>query len=221
MKFLAALLLTCVLSGCMQTTYRAYDPGSPATGESLVGRSVEFQVKDAYYRRAPSCIVIAPLNGQVEEALERHFSGNFDRIVGPRERESAARRMALDPADPGDLRAMARNLGCHGVLEARFIGGDGVYAVFWSQAQVGLELTLNGLKEGELMWRARHVAARSDGGLPLNMFSAISGAVSAARLKGDADVAASVLDDALRRMVRTLPNLRYTGGKSTSFQRET
>ena len=56
------------------------------------------------------------------------------------------------------------------------------------------------------LWKARHTASRSDGGLPLSPFSAPLSAFQAASLAGDDDVTPSMVEDVVRRLFATLPN---------------
>jgi len=55
------------------------------------------------------------------------------------------------------------------------------------------------------LWQAAHTVWRADGGLPLSPVGALSGMASAAMFAQDKEIMPSLIDDALRRMVRTLP----------------
>ena len=62
--------------------------------------------------------------------------------------------------------------------------------------------------DGHVLWRARHIANRSDGGIPLSPIGIAVDAFSSAQFSSDREIAESVVDDAVRRLVRSLPNAR-------------
>jgi len=168
-----------------------------------------------YYRDFPTCAVVAPffVDGKrhphaevIETALASHGGGRLDRVIGPREREQRARALGLDMATPTDAMVLARHDRCPYLLTAEPWGSDSVYVVFWSQSRLGLELKLVRAKDGAMLWRSRHVAKRSDGGLPISPLSALWSMATAAALTADSDVDDSLANDAVRRMMRTLPD---------------
>lgn len=204
------------LAACAETTYVGYQ-GEEAS-PSMFSRQVEFNISKAFYRDPPDCVVVlrSPPKGQgdgrgrvIEDALARQVSGKVNRVIGPNERDRLVRRLAVDLSRPGDRRVLARQARCGFFVQAKPWGGESVYAVLWTQTRVGLEVTMTRAGDDAVLWRARHVATRSDGGLPLSPFSIASNAFMAARLNGDGDVPLSLVDDALRRMIRTLPDTRY------------
>lgn len=64
------------------------------------------------------------------------------------------------------------------------------------------------VSDGHMLWRARHVASRSEGGLPLSPVSLVVETFASTQFSSDREVAASVVDDALRRVVATIPDAR-------------
>ena len=59
-----------------------------------------------------------------------------------------------------------------------------------------------------VIWKARHVANRSDGGVPFSLIGIAVAGLKATRLQADHDVPDSLIDDAIRRMMVTLPDVR-------------
>ena len=78
----------------------------------------------------------------------------------------------------------------------------------WAERQIGLAIGLIDLRDDAVLWRARHAARRGAGGAPLSPLSLLVSTGAAARFAADADVPLSLLDDALRRTLATLPDLR-------------
>ncbi len=215
-KFLALGALV-ALAACAETRYVAYD-AKGKEGVNPFDRTIEFKVANAFYKDPPDCAVVLPflVKGKphrharvIEDSLARHLSAKMNRVIGPMERRRLVRSMAVDLSHAGDRAAFARANRCRAFVEAKPWGGEDVYVLFWTQSRIGLDVTLSRAGDQRAVWRARHVATRSDGGLPLSPFSAAFSAFSAARLKSDGDVAFSLVDDAVRRMVKTLPDTRY------------
>lgn len=214
MKSELFLLAVCLsLVACGQTREVVYGSGD---GSASLDRQVEVSVSRAYYREAPDCaVVLASGGGKVAraggEALARHLRDRLGRVVGPAERDRIARATGLDPAAPDDARQFSEAANCRYRVHVRPWGGESVYAVFWTEVRVGLDADLTDDAGGAPLWRARHIAERSGGGLPLSPVSALVGAVGAGRLAADGEEVRSLADDAARRLAATLPDLRAAG----------
>ena len=211
-----ALFALVTLAACAETRYVTYDGGEKEANP--FARTIEFDLTGEFYKDPPECAVILPftVDGKphrhaavIEESLARHLAAKMNRVIGPLERRRLTRSMAVDLSHPTDRAAFARTNRCRAFVEAKPWGGDDVYVLFWTQSRMGLDVTMTAADGETVLWRARHVATRSDGGLPLSPLSAAFGAFSAARHNSDDDVAFSLVDDAVRRMVKTLPDTRY------------
>jgi len=211
------LLGAALVVGCVQTRYVGYD--RTQQDEPLNDRQVEYDIDSQFYRDPPDCAVVLPFHAAdrsrpfgrvIERALARHLSDRLDRVIGPEERGRLVRRLAVDLSHPGDRRAFANSQGCRFLVEAAAWHDGDVYAVFWSQARIGLEVRMVRVRDDHVVWQARHVATRSDGGLPTSPFSAAVSAFEAGMLRADPDVQLSVADDAARRIVLSLPDTRFS-----------
>ncbi|MDD9915474.1 MAG: hypothetical protein OXT01_12530, partial [Rhodospirillaceae bacterium] len=80
------------------------------------------------------------------------------------------------------------------------------FALIWSLQKLDIEIGM--LREHRLLWKGRHEAGRSDGGLPLSPLSAPIAVARASRLHGDSDAMVSLVDDTVRRIVASLPDVR-------------
>ena len=83
-----------------------------------------------------------------------------------------------------------------------------VYLVLWAQRGLSLRLTMTRLSDEKLLWEARHTAVRADGGLPISIIDLPLSAARAVWVNRDPEMFASIAEDAVRRMMRTLPSLR-------------
>jgi hypothetical protein len=207
--------------GACRTEYRAYDQRPATAAETAAetaladvdGRHVFFRLDRAFYRDPPSCVVVLPAgNGEratipVERAVARHLRDKFPRVVGPLGRDRASRRLALDLSHAGDRRRFARLEGCDVFVRWRAVAEQSDYLLVWSKRDFGLELEM--FREPDrTLWQASHVARRSDGGVPLSPLSAPMAMFEAARFRADQDILPSMIDDTLRRMVASLPDVR-------------
>jgi hypothetical protein len=216
-RIFLALLLTATLlavTGCFATRYRAYD--EDPEGLAYFDRQVEFEVTADFHRDPSDCIVVLPLRGtgdqqtrdMIERAFARYLMERVPRVIGPRERRRLARTLSFDIANPEDWAGFARASGCANGLDAGLLEARGDYLVVWAQRTLGLEAALVSLAERRLLWRARHVGRRADGGVPLSPISAaVEGAVATGFAMDD-DIRPSLVDEVVRRIIVTLPDVR-------------
>lgn len=207
------LILTALsLSACGPTRYTDY--ASREQSVPVFERSVAVQVGSAFYRPLPDCAVVLPAAGRmtpplrraIEETLYRHLVTKIPNVVGPKERARKARSLAVDLRRPDGRAVFARAVGCPVMVEARVWNSSDDFALVWSRKSLDLEVVM--VRGETLLWKARHDAGRSDGGLPLSPLSAPIAIARASSLYGDNDAMISLVDDTVRRIVVSLPDVR-------------
>ena len=144
----------------------------------------------------------------VEEALAYHMTKKVSRVVGRTERDLRARQAALEPRRTEDRKGLAEATACETLLYSRVVGPGHTYLVVWSQVQIGLEVVMLRAADGHVLWKARHIADRADGGLSLSPIGIAVDTYSSTQFSSDREIAESVVDDAVRRLVRSLPDAR-------------
>ncbi|NKB21515.1 MAG: hypothetical protein GKS01_13560 [Alphaproteobacteria bacterium] len=212
---LFSIVVAASLSGCARTTYTGMHEKEQAT--PMLERRVAFQMKQAFFHNPPSCATIvsnsikapAIIRRAVEESVERHLATKFKRAIGGAAARNIAARIAVDLKHPGDRRVFARQTKCGGFIEVRLDTVEDDYMVLWTNRAVGISLRLIRATDEKLLWQARHKAGRGDGGLPFSPLSLPVSIARAARVKGDPEIFHSIADDAVRRMMRTLPDTRH------------
>ncbi|MBT3360161.1 MAG: hypothetical protein HN403_11100 [Rhodospirillales bacterium] len=213
------LLVTALgmLGACAQTQYGQYGKDDES---GFLDRKVGFEVARTFYEDPPQGAVVAPFEGAekiggrarvIEESLARQLSARVDRVIGPGPRDRMVRSFAVDLSNPRDRKSFASSARCGYLVESRPWGGDSVFALFWTQERIGLDISMVRIIDGAVVWKARHIATRSEGGLPLSPFSAVYNLATVGQFKMDGDVAISLVDDATRRIVATLPDARTYG----------
>lgn len=110
----------------------------------------------------------------IERTLARHLRDKIARVIDPDERAQSVRALALDLNQRQDVRLLALQKRCGYVVTAKTIGGQGVNALFWAEARMGLDVRLIRSADDGILWQARHIARRSDGGVPLSPVSRCS-----------------------------------------------
>ena len=215
-KAAAVLAIGFVVAACARTDYVGFDKGT-ASVPGLPLRTVAVEVDDAYFSDFPNCTIIMPTRTAaglenfkplVEEALGHYMTKKVSRVVGRTERDLRARQAALELRRTEDRKGLAEATECETLLYSRVVGPGHTYLVVWSQVQIGLEVVMLRAADGHVLWRARHIADRSDGGLPFSPIGIVVDTYSSAQFSSDREIAESVVDDAVRRLVRSLPDAR-------------
>jgi hypothetical protein len=216
---LAVVAGAIALASC-RTEYRSYGE-RPVTSDTapiaaLDDRRVFYRVARAFYRDPPECVVVLPAPDnrarpaaalRIERAVARHLRDKVPRVIGPLGRDRAVRRLALDLNHAGDRRRFAQIERCDVFVRWRAIGSSNENFLVWSHRDFGLDVEMFRAPDRTL-WKASHVARRSDGGVPLSPLSAPIAIFEAARFSNDKDILPSMIDDTLRRLVASLPDVR-------------
>ena len=205
-----------ILSACTETRYVDYGEGTRE--DQIPLKMVAYEIDPSFYEEFPTCVFIlepgprdqvtVDLSRIIETALSRHITARFDRVVDGPERRNAIERYNLDIDDPSDLRSILKRLECDTYIRTEVLDPHIDYLLVWSQVGVGLELQLRRSEDDHLLWRARHKARRSEGGLSFSPIGILVDTVFSSRFAADREVAESLADDAVRRMVFPLPNMR-------------
>ena len=210
------LLFGLILSACTETRYVDYGEG--IREDQTPFKTVAYEIDPSFYEEFPTCVFIlkpgprdqvtVDLSRIIETALSRHIAARFDRIIDGPERRNTIERDNLDIDDPSDFRSILKRLECDTYIRTEVLDPHIEYLLVWSQVGVGLELQLRRSEDDHLLWRARHKARRSEGGLSLSPIGILVDTVFSSRFAADREVAESLADDAVRRMVFPLPNTR-------------
>ena len=211
----AAFLLATVLGACSNTTYRAYD--DPKRDQNpLLGREVIYWLNPEIYSAHPQCAVLLPPKAkpsskvvhQVGRALARYLGEKLPRVIDPVERKRLEKTHGIDLQDEDGRRRFARATRCNAYLIWTVVRAEDSYFLVWSQRQLRVEAALYRARDDKLLWQAAHTGRRSDGTLPLSPLSLPFAVFEATDFKADNDVLPSMIDDVVRRLIITLPDLR-------------
>ncbi|MBT5048603.1 MAG: hypothetical protein HOM58_08865 [Rhodospirillaceae bacterium] len=215
-RLLLYITLVTAMSGCQQTTYR--EMGAVGKADSQLERRVDYRLGSGFYANAPDCAALRTrtrvpraFRDIVEQSVERHLATRLMRVIGPVRLRRAESRLGIDMGVVSDRRVFARQARCPALVEIALHEISDDYFVLWAQRGIAMTLTMTRIADGKILWSARHRASRSDGGIPLSLLSLPFSAARAARFKNDPELFASIADDAVRRMMKTLPDTREHG----------
>ena len=210
------IVLAVIVSGCARTEYKPYEEGGKASVNLY--RTVNFYVNPALKETPPRCVLVLPSQGignpgftsRIEKALVRHLSDKFPQVVSGLARDETVNNLAFDMAIPVDRRDFARAINCDTVFEYKISKPRHANMLFWSEIKIGLEARLIRQQDGLELWKARHVARRSDGGLSFSPIGIAVNAYDANALSSDKDIIDSVIEDLVRRLMKSMPNMEDT-----------
>lgn len=215
LSFLLPALTALGLAGCGGAP-RPVSFGT-ADNSGLPGPVVETEITDALYRTVPGCVAVRPVGFDdvgrkiadiVENSIVRHARDRFDRVIGGATRRDLERKLAVDLSHDGDRRIFAGSTGCRYFLDISPWKSEDGYFLVWSRRSIGVSVRLTGADTEKLLWRARHVAHRQDGGLPLSPLGVLFDVARAGAFRADTDIPHSLADDLARRLFSTLPDMR-------------
>jgi len=205
------LLAVIGLTACVSNPQ--YRDVKQADEVEIKATDVNFQVLSPFYRDPPDCVAVImsdnsenpQMNGLISTALARHLGEKVDRVIFPRKTRHLAKRSGLDLQDKGDRQRFSRQAKCRFFAWAELYDLGDDYVGIFAKKHIGVRVDLKRISDDALLWQAAHTVWRADGGLPLSPLGALSGMASATMFAQNNEIMPSLIDDALRRMVRTLP----------------
>jgi hypothetical protein len=213
---LTAIVILLISAGCTRTQYVAL--GNENASRISPFRQVGFETAPSLAENFPECTIILKtetgrglqiLGPIVEEALSRHLSRKLARVVDAADRTVFAQRAALDLVHEADIQALSPLTNCSTYLRSRVVGSGKTNLLVWSQIQIGIEVAMVRAVDGVVLWRARHMAQRSDGGVPLTPIGAIVDTYYSARFSSDGEAVISMVDDTVRRLTHSLQETQH------------
>lgn|GEM_PF-832618 len=211
-RFLMLVICGLSLSACVTPTYQDHSQKTSAQAE-MNSKDVNFKISGLYYRDPPECVVVMEtktdkqpaMARMISIALARHLGEKIDRVIFPRKRVYIAKKQGYDLSNKQDLRRFSQFSKCRFYVNAELYDLGDEFAVVFSEKHVGIKIDMMRFEDDEPVWQAAHTVWRADGGMPLSPMGALGGIASAAMFSSDTEILPSLVDDAMRRMVRTLP----------------
>ena len=183
---------------------------------NLALSSEVFLLDRIFFVDAPNCVFILPTSGSVPQdtkesissSLFRHMNLKFDHVISPLKRDRIIRKNAIDLKTEEGRKQFATITQCKHFVQASVRQLTDNYLGIWSQKQIGLKFSLNRASDGKKLWQASDTVSRGDGSFPMSPLSAGVGFIKAISHASNRDIIPSMIDDASRHIVATLPDLR-------------
>jgi hypothetical protein len=209
-----ALLLSClIITGCINTSYHSY--GTAKKTDSLLERRVSYWLSDQFYTRLPNCVFLVPksdstgpLQNALESSVERHLYEKFDRVISSYSVEAAAQQNFWDLKNVVGRKHFSKKENCTSYAEVELLATEDDFLLVWARKALKISIRLYDANNGNTLWTAKHRAGRTGGSVPLSILSAGVSIARAMRVSEDSDIYESIIDDAVRRMAKTLPSAK-------------
>jgi len=195
---LFTILLAVVLSGCttvyVDTTKATSPPQNPLQSAVL------FEINPEFASVEPKCISVLPFVD--DKGLD--LDGNFRKAFHAQLSVTGVRLVPLQAkAQTGRAKEA-----CDFELRGKILENSRVFLGVYSEYRAGAEVELVEAKSKKFFWRARHVMVKRSGGVPLDIFSTLAGAASAA-LNLESAQTGRITFELADRVIRSIPNLGY------------
>ena len=209
---LPPLLALALLSGCA-TRYVAGDVDKPGSGDGI-GDVVAFETSADFNAKPPLCLAVMPLSlanpefgpaEDVRKAIHAHLAPSGIALV-PLQKIDALIDKSRDEAQ--NLQAVSKGAGCDTLLTGELTERSSRFWGVYSDVRLGASLRMTRVSTGQVIWRGKHTAVVRGGGMPMDVISAIGGAVAAGANVREEQLTRTTHDVA-RRLVAAIPNLKY------------
>ena len=231
-----------LMTGCASLSPTYIDDGAMVKNDekNVAFNPVHFKVSESFKTSPPNCIAILPFRKNVSEEgssnnertrsillelnddvleqlrwnLYSHLAPYSYRDV---ELESVNKAILKQGGSSLNYPALGSTLKCDALLLAEVIDYSTEHFGFYSQASVGVRMTLFKAKNNEVLWEGNHVAKSQGGSVPLTPVDIVVGIYSATENVSDEQLV-RVEDDLFRRLLSTWNGTPESVGDSTEQQ---
>jgi hypothetical protein len=216
-KTIAVFIVAASAQGCLNTSY--HDMRQKEAPPQIAERRVSFWLNKKVFNQLYPCVFVIPaktpapgLTLTAERSFERHLYEKFGKVITRKSVVRISKRKLIDIDNDEGVAGFAKKMRCplSASIELKELKNE--FLMFYARKSLKIEVRLKDARTGDLLWHATHSAGRGDGALPLSPISAISSVVRATRLSGDREQFESIVDDAVRRIARTLPSFKFESG---------
>jgi hypothetical protein len=160
-----------------------------------------------------TCVMILPTRSpqgstdfsrHITASLTRHAYVLFDRVAPPDQLGSLSQTPGGNFRTRKGITTISIAINCPYVLLSRVVGPGMEHFVAWARIRYGVEALLLDLSHNHVLWRSRLVLGRGSGDMPMSPIGVISGIITSVTFAENSDIEASIADDAVRRLMRSL-----------------
>jgi hypothetical protein len=194
---LCLLVLMISLGACTKTQIAPYQ--HHASADAFITpyrRLIEVQIDHLFFEDRPDCVLLLPMAGSarqsplgqlMENYLALHLGLRFNRVIHGHDRDRTMVRAGLNRMNLDDRHRFRENAVCGYEFAFQMIHARAEFVLVWARLSLGLEARLIRAEDNRVLWKARHIATRSEGGIAVSPFGAVSSLVEATALMSDGD----------------------------------
>ncbi len=209
------IFLILILSSCQTPKYLQV---KNFTKSDSILPEVKYLINENFDPEEINCIAI----GKIEDKSDKNEFPKLDKVnlakyslyghLSPKKyRDVEIHQMTYFLKLKKNINLVLKTLNCDAILEGEILKFENKFYVAFSSTQVGLYLSLK-KRNGELLWQGNHIASSRAGTIPLSPISLATGIFSAST-NTEEEVALQMLDAAVRRLVKTIPDRKTINNK--------
>lgn len=216
MRGVLSLLFPCIiaLSACMTSPNVEYGSVTELSqAKILPHKKVWSRVYTAYYHHVPLCVDVQvssrwPRETQkvIAQSLLRQSSLHFPQVMlynSAIDTDWSGSRWA-----PRTVAAVQKSSCDYILLAEPWQQNEDLEVGFYVERNFGIAVQLQYKHQSkETLWQAYHITSRHQGGIPISPVGLAVNIVKAESLRHDTDIFPSLVDDAIRRVLVSLPIL--------------
>ena len=179
---------------------------------------VQYFINENFNPEEINCIAI----GKIKDNSDNNEFSQLDKVslvkyslyghLSPkRYRDVEIHQMNYLLKEKKNINLVLKTLDCDAILDGEIIKFENKFYVAFSSTKVGLNLSLR-KQSGELLWKGNHIASSRAGTIPLSPISLATGIFSAST-NTEEEVALQMLDAAVRRLLKTIPDRKTIDNK--------
>ena len=188
------------------------------TKADSISPEVQYFINENFNPEEINCIAI----GTIKDNSDKSEFSQLDKVslakyslyghLSPkRYRDIEIHQMNYLLKEKKNINLVLKTLDCDAILDGEIIKFENKFYVAFSSTKVGLNLSLR-KQSGELLWKGNHIASSRAGTIPLSPISLATGIFSAST-NTEEEVALQMLDAAVRRLLKTIPDRKTIDNK--------
>ena len=215
-NFIKTIMLCFLLSSCQTPKYSKV---KNFTQSKNILPEVQYSLSENFNPNNVNCIAIGKIkdDSDVSEyksldkvSLIRHAI--YGHLSPKNYQDIELHKVAFVMKSSNTNQLILKNLDCDALLEGTITEFKNDFYVAYSSTNVGLSLFLKD-KHNQLLWKASHTATSRAGSIPFSPIGLATGLFSASS-NTDEEVAFQMIDTAVRRVLKTLPETTNVENKN-------
>jgi Flp pilus assembly protein TadD len=201
-----------LFAGCA-TRYVERDPNINQVSDNF-GDVVVSQTSESLKKTPVTCLGVLPLavsnaefnpTDDVRKAIHSHLAPTGVRLI-PLQKIDNSYKKEFSIKD--NILVLSKAIGCDTYISGEVTDRNTRFWGIYSEVKIGAQLQIRRVDQDKPLWEGKHTAIVRDGGIPLNLISAVTTAVAAGANIREEQITRTTHDLA-RRLVYAIPGLAF------------